>query len=166
MKSIFFVAVFIILAITVSKPEEAEIKYVPVNISVPHSFMQNDLNKDFSVNFVPKDESKSYEIEFNKEITSIINSSVANFPFNNCELKHRPNISLSCNLKEFVPATSQIISLSIRPMITIGQEKVDFYVLQISKLSVDGEISEYQFFTKPKHISSGADLKAYKVTQN
>ena len=70
MKSIFFVVVFVILAITISQPEKADVKFVPLTVSVPHSFMQNDLSKDFSINFIPKSETNSYKVVLNNESSS------------------------------------------------------------------------------------------------
>ena len=166
MKSIFFVVVFVILAITISQPEKADVKFVPLTVSVPHSFMQNDLSKDFSINFIPKSETNSYKVVLNNEINKLVNSSSISFPFSSCKLKQRPNISLSCKLDEVNGNTGQVTALSIKPMITIGQEQVDFYIIKLSKLNANGESVDYQFFTKTRHVLAGRETLNYKVSQN
>ncbi len=165
MKSIFFVAVFILLTITVSQPEKVEVKYVPLSVSVPHSFMQNDLSKDLSINFVPKADTNSYKIILNQQISKLVNSSNIVFPFSDCKLKQRPNISMDCKLSK-VSDSSGLISLSVKPMLTLGQEKVDFYIIELSKLSASGESMDYQFFTKSRYVISGRDTLDFKVTKN
>lgn len=166
MKSIFFVIVFIILAITVSQPEKAEVKYIPFSVSVPHSFMQNDLSKDFSINFIPKTETNTYSITLNNEISRIVQSRNISFLFSDCKLRQRPNLSLSCKLKGNSGSDTGVTSLSIKPMITIGQEKVDFYIIQFSKTSASGESEDFQFFTKTRYVITGQDSLDFKVSQN
>ena len=166
MKSIFFVIVFIILATMVSQPDKAEVKYIPFSVSVPHSFMQNDLSKDFSISFTPKADTNTYDITLNNEISRIIKSRNISFLFSDCKLKQRPNLSLSCKLKDTSGSEVSVTSLSIKPMITIGQEKVDFYIIQFSKMSASGNSEDYQFFTKSRYVIAGQDSLNLKVSQN
>jgi len=164
MKSIFSVTVFILMAILLSQPEKAEMKYLPLSVSVPHSFMQNDLSKDFSINFIPNTKSQFYKISLNNQISKIINSSDISFPFSSCEIQQRPNISIKCELGDASKAQG-LASLSVRPLMTIGQGDVDFYIIEMSKVNLEGNRVNYQFFTKPNLITANKTETNYTITQ-
>ncbi len=170
MKSVFFVALFVMLAAAVSQPDRSKLGFDQLQVSLPDKLPLTSSSKSSVLLVNSKPKLGLYQFKLPKTGLAWKELGLSglkfSFPMADCQYVQKPKFSFNCSLGKAPKVKSSTwISFSVNPIFVVGQEESDLFLVELTSVDKSGNKTKHQFFTESRGVLLQSLPSAVKVSQ-